>query len=83
MNGHDESWFLRPRFELVSQMRDVGIDGPGRRIVLMAPDVVEQPVATQRLSGMRDEDANNAYSLMDSSTRCPARRTSVPRRNRR
>src|SRR6266478_5603501 len=52
MHRQKETRLLRDRFEFLTNPYDVSIHSPSRWKVLVAPDLVEQPVAAQGLAGM-------------------------------
>src|SRR2546423_10463940 len=55
MNGKNETRLLRVWFQLLPQMNNVRIDRASVWIVFITPYRIEQPIATQRFSWMRDE----------------------------
>src|SRR5256885_13866193 len=55
VNGKNETRLLRIWFQLLPQMNNVCIDRASVRIIFITPHRVEQPIATQRFSRMRNE----------------------------
>src|SRR5712691_5556050 len=52
MHRQKKTWLLRNRFEFLANPHNMSIHRTRRRKILVAPDLVEQPVAAQRLPGM-------------------------------
>src|SRR5215216_2065338 len=55
VNGKNKTRFFGIRFELLSQMNDVRIDGARGRIILVSPNCIQQSIAAECLYGMRNE----------------------------
>src|SRR5438132_5307727 len=55
MHGKDETRLFRYRFQLLSQVNYVRVDRAGVRIILIAPDCVEQTIARKRFRRMSDK----------------------------
>src|SRR5829696_3132316 len=55
VNGKNKTRLLGIWFELLSEMNDVRIDGTRGRIILISPNGIEQPIATECFHGMCDE----------------------------
>src|SRR5262245_46568773 len=52
VHGEEITGILGHGLELLPDTDDMGVDGAGGRVVFIAPDLIEQAVAAQRLAGM-------------------------------